>query len=104
MLKLFFLQATLVSTVAIAQVKPPDAVSAAFIKQFPGASHVKWGKENAKEYEADFKSKDIKMSANYDLQGNWRETETEIPVNQTPPSIIKSIHDKYAGAVISGVD
>jgi len=70
----------------------------------PNAAHVKWGKENAKEYEANFKLNGINMSANYDLNGNWRETETEIAVKDLPEAVSKSIKAKYPDAIVSGTD
>lgn len=91
-------------TLAQAQIKAPDAVTAAFSKKFPDARHVKWGKENAKEFEAGFELKGRKMSANFDLQGNWKETEMEIDVIDLPAAVVKSIHSKYPDAVISGAD
>jgi len=87
-----------------AQLKVPVVITSAFSKQFPDAMNMKWGKENAKEYEVEFQSKNIKMSANYDLQGNWRETETEITIKDLPEAVVQSIHTKYPGSVISGAD
>jgi uncharacterized membrane protein YkoI len=89
---------------AQAQTKAPAVVTAAFEKKFAGATHVKWGKENAKEYEAEFELKGTKMSANYDLQGNWKETEAEILVKDLPEAVVRAISAKYPGAVISGAD
>jgi hypothetical protein len=87
-----------------AQTKAPNAVAAAFSKQFPNSTNVKWGKENAKEYEANFKLNGINMSANYDLNGNLKETETEIAITDLPLAVSQSIKTKYPAAVISGAD
>jgi hypothetical protein len=104
MKKIFFLPGLMVWASLNAQIKVPAVVSAAFTKQFPAANKVKWGKENAKEYEAEFELNGKKISANYDMQGNWKETETEIPVSDLPGAVAKSIQAKYPGAVISGAD
>ena len=85
-----------------AQMKDPEAVSKAFEQRFANAKHVKWGKENAKEYEADFTLNGKKMSANFDLQGNWKETETEIAITELPAAVSKSIRENYHGATIRG--
>ncbi|MBS1916336.1 MAG: PepSY-like domain-containing protein [Bacteroidetes bacterium] len=87
-----------------AQTKAPNAVTTAFSTQFPNSTNVHWGKENAKEYEANFKLNGINMSANYDLNGNLKETETEIAVKDLPEAVIKSIKTKYPNAIISGAD
>ena len=91
-------------TLAQAQTKAPVAATTTFSKKFPDARHVKWGKGNAREYEAEFELKGRKMSANFDLQGNWKETETEIDVVDLPVAVAKSIAAKYPGAVISAAD
>ncbi|HSZ87327.1 MAG TPA: PepSY-like domain-containing protein [Puia sp.] len=104
MRKIFILQLLLTGDFVQAQIKVPDIVSIAFTKQFADAKNVKWGKENAKEYEADFNLNGVKMSANYDLQGNWKETETEIAVKDLPQAILSAIKTKYPSATISGAD
>jgi hypothetical protein len=104
MRKVFILQLLLTGVLAQAQIKAPALVSTAFAKQFPYATNVKWGKENAKEYEAEFTLKGEKMSANYDLQGNWKETEKEIASKDLPEAVVNSIKAKYPAGIISGAD
>ena len=53
--------------------KVPAAVKAAFAKKFPGAT-AEWGKENSKEYEAEFKLDGKSASANFLTDGSWLET------------------------------
>ena len=50
---------------------PPDAVKKAFAKKFPTATQVSWGKESAKEWEADFIFEGSKISANFLQDGTW---------------------------------
>jgi len=87
-------------TLAQTQTKPPVAVTTAFSKKFADASHVKWVKENAKEFQAGFELKGRKMSANFDLVGSWKETETEIDNVDLPGAVARSIAVKFPGAVI----
>jgi hypothetical protein len=79
----------------------PEAVSKAFNSKFPGATEVKWGKENAKEYEAEFKLKNTAISANFGTDGSWKETETTINASDLPVAVTKAIQTKYPGAVIN---
>ena len=81
--------------------KVPTAVSAAFKNKYPEAKGVKWGKENAKEYEAEFKLNNTKVSANFNTDGSWVETETTIPITDLPETVSTAITKKYPGAVIT---
>ena len=82
----------------------PKAVTDAFATKFPGATNVKWGKENAKEYEAEFQLNSKNISANFGMDGSWMETETEIPVSELPSAVHKAITSKYPAATITGAD
>lgn len=84
--------------------KVPTAVKNAFVTKFPNATNVKWGKENVKEFEADFKINNVTMSANFDLNGSWVETETKINVSDLPAAVTNSINTKYPGNTIVGAD
>ena len=81
--------------------KVPDAVKNAFIAKYPNATNVKWGKENAKEYEAEFKMNNTAVSANFGLDGSWVETETVIPVSELPVAVKAAVSTKYPGAPIT---
>jgi len=94
-----------VSLAAISQsIKVPTAVKNAFKAKFPTATNVKWGKENAKEFEADFKLNGTTMSANFDSKGNWTETETQITTTALPDAVTTAIKTKYPGSVITKGD
>ena len=82
-------------------IKVPAVVTTAFHTRFPHAEAVKWGKENAKEYEAEFKENNRSISANFGLDGNWVETETVIPVADLPAAVSAAITKKYTGAIIT---
>ena len=81
--------------------KVPAAVKAAFSAKYPSATNVKWGKENAKEFEAEFKLNGNGVSANFGMDGSWVETETVIKVAQLPVAVTNAITAKYPGAVIT---
>lgn len=90
------------TTTAMAQkTHVPAAVTKAFNSKFPAAKEVKWGKESAKEYEAEFKLNGNNVSANFKTDGSWVETETEINVADMPAAVTAAITKKYPGATIS---
>ena len=76
----------------------PAAVKTAFTNKFPGATDIKWGKESAKEYEAEFKLNNSNVSANFKTDGTWTETETTIPSFELPAAVTDAVKTKYAGA------
>jgi Putative beta-lactamase-inhibitor-like, PepSY-like len=82
-------------------IKVPLPVKNAFSTKFPSATNVKWGKENAKEYEAEFKLNNNAISANFKLDGSWVETESVIPVSDLPAVVSAAIKTKYPGAPIT---
>jgi hypothetical protein len=79
-------------------VKIPDAVKTAFATKYPNAENVKWGKENAKEYEAEFKMNSLSVSANFLIDGSWVESETVMPTADLPAAVKASILKKYPSA------
>lgn len=78
----------------------PAAVTKAFNAKFPKATNVKWGKENAKEYEAEFKLNNNPVSVNFGMDGSWVETESVIPVSDLPTAVSSAISKKYPGSPI----
>jgi len=81
---------------------PPAAVQKAFNQKFTKATNVKWDKENASEYEAEFVLNGVKMSANFAADGAWLETETEIKTNQLPAVVNAYISKTYPGWELVG--
>lgn len=81
----------------------PKAVKEAFAKKFPIAKSVKWEKENAKEYEASFTLNGAKMSANFNNEGVWLETETEIKIAELPVAVSAAIKTKFTSWVVTSV-
>jgi uncharacterized membrane protein YkoI len=78
----------------------PKAVADAFAKKFPAATNIKWGKENAKEYETEFKLNGKSASANFLTDGSWVETEMQIDISETPAPVTAAIQKKHPGASI----
>jgi hypothetical protein len=76
----------------------PAPVTKAFNVKYPGATSVKWGKESPKEYEATFKLNGANVSANFNLDGAWKETETTIPSSELPAAVTHAVNTKYPGA------
>ncbi|MBK5272823.1 MAG: PepSY-like domain-containing protein [Bacteroidia bacterium] len=79
----------------------PTVVKNAFETKYPDATNVKWGKESAKEYEAEFILNNNPVSANFDLDGSWVETESVIPVLALPVAVSVAISNKYSGTQIT---
>jgi len=104
-MKNIFIVLTMAITISLSAncqgLKISEAVKNAFAAKFPGASNVKWGKENAKEYEAEFKLNNNSISANFKTDGSWVETESVIPVADLPAAVTSAIRTKYPGAPIT---
>lgn len=73
----------------------PEKVKTAFSQKFPGASKVKWDKENDHEWEAEFKIEGENTSATFDNNGNWLETEMEIDIDKLPEAVISTLNNEF---------
>lgn len=100
MKKIFFVIAlvAILSMNASGQVikEVPSNVKSAFSKQFPKASNVKWAKENAKEWEAEFKMNGKEYSANFDLNASCLEVEFEILISEIPVAVKATLDKEFA--------
>ena len=83
---------------------PPKAVSEAFMKKFPAATKISWGKEGPKEWEAEFTFNGEKISANFGQDGTWLETEQEIKATNLPAAVLADVKAKYATWRIAEAD
>lgn len=88
-----------VCTSAFTQTK---AAKNAFTEKFPNAENVKWGKENSREYEAEFTWNGFDMSANFLKDGTWVETETSMGVDNLPQVIKDAAKSDYPTARLVG--
>jgi uncharacterized membrane protein YkoI len=75
----------------------PSPVKDSFTKRFPNAKDVSWSKENATEFEAEFKTNDREQSANFDQTGKWVETETEIKTKDLPAAVQAALAKEFSG-------
>lgn len=105
MKKIIFVAMVLICSYAtnFAQSKTPAAATAAFDKKFPGATNVKWDKENANNYEAGFEWKGVKYSANFSDTGEWLETESPLTFKQLPEKVQTTFNASHKDANIKAV-
>src|SRR5262245_46284204 len=80
--------------------KVPAAVTSAFKAKFPAATKATWELEQG-EYEAGFIVNGEKTSANFDKEGKWLETETEIKVDALPAAVNATLKKDFAGYKIN---
>jgi len=105
MKKLFYVAFALFSLVACGQKKAvPQKVQNAFNQKFPNANKVKWGQENSATWEAEFKLTGKDMSANFNPNGDWLETETELTLKDLSNDVKKSISTTYKGYKYKEID
>ncbi len=77
----------------------PPAAKATFAKLYPGATGLKWDKEDG-GYEASFKDKGKTMSLVFNGKGQLKETETDIAVTALPASVRDYIAKQMPGKTI----
>ena len=82
----------------------PEAVKKAFNTKYPNITDVKWDKENAKEWEAEFTMNGNKLSANFMEDGTWVETEQVITADQLPKAVADAIKKAYPDWKIKEAD
>lgn len=87
----------------IDQSKVPAAVKTAFTKAYPKATDVDWEIKGG-YYEADFDLGRIDHKATFTSAGKTVSFEKDIPNNQLPAAIAKSIKSKYPKGRIDDVD
>jgi len=68
---------------------------------FTSAIEIQWEKENATEYEAEFKLNNKSYSANFAADGTWKETEYKIKSTELPSDVKSTITKEYVGYTIS---
>jgi sulfur carrier protein ThiS len=73
----------------------PTKVKAAFTKKFPDAKNLRWGKESATEWEAEFKLNGQDYSANFTSDGSWKETEYRIQKSDLPEAVQTTLSENY---------
>jgi len=88
----------------------PSAVKTKFTSMYPNAGSTKWEMENG-NYEAEFKNNSTETSAIFEPNGNYVQTEVEIPVSSLPAGVsdyvsktLKSKNIKEAAQITSAND
>ena len=82
----------------LSESKVPAAVKASFTKMYPGVS-AKWEKEDGK-YEANFKQAGGTLSAMFEPNGTFTESEMDIAVTDLPAKVLSYVKDNYKGKSI----
>jgi len=99
MLKLKFLSLTLLVLFLISccgkESQPPAEVQQSFNDRFSGVTEVKWEVEEDGTWEAEFEFDGMEVSAEFSVEGEWLETETEI--SAIPDTIKIWIENEYPG-------
>jgi hypothetical protein len=105
MKKIFFVALAIIgsSATTFAQSKAPKEVETAFNAKFPKAIKVKWDKENATEYEANFINNGVEYSANFSIDGKWLETESPETFENLPVNIQTAFSNSHKGVKIKAV-
>ena len=76
----------------------PALVKASFTKKYPGAV-AKWEKEDGK-YEAGFKKDGKTMSALFEVNGTFTESEVDIKTEDLPATVLAYVKEHYKGKTI----
>ena len=77
----------------------PASIMAAFKKQYPDVSKIKWEKEDG-NFEAEFDLNRTETSALFDANGKMLESEVEIETKQLPTDVVEFIKNHYKGQKI----
>lgn len=103
MKKILLALALIVTVAVIAQKKggATDAAKAAFTKAYPGATKVKWEKEDG-NFEVSFTLNGQEASAIYDAKGGLVESEQELKVTNLPAVITAYMREHYKGISVKG--
>jgi hypothetical protein len=81
----------------------PTTVRKAFELKFPAATDLRWDKENAHEYEASFRWKGEKYSANFSDSGVWLETESVSTFIKLPGKVQSAFDASHKGVKVKAV-
>ena len=79
----------------------PKQVSQSFEAMFPNATRVEWDKEFS-SYTADFYHDGHEKEAQFDEEGNWMRTKTELTIIEVPASVVDAAR-KYCDGEIDDI-
>ncbi len=75
----------------------PEKVKTVFTQKFSDAQKIKWDMEEENKWEAEFMMDGKEMSANFDAEGNWLETETGIKADALPDAVMNMLNTDFEG-------
>ena len=70
----------------------PKQVREAFETMFPDATHVEWDKEFS-TYKAEFYHDGHEKDAQFDKEGNWMRTKTELSIVEVPAPVMEAARE-----------
>ena len=82
--------------------KVPANVGQAFAKKCPGATDIKYEMDK-KDYEVSYKENGVVMSAYFNSDGEWLETETIISESDLPERVLNSAAESFVDFKITQV-
>jgi hypothetical protein len=82
----------------------PGKVKTAFAEQFSNTTKISWDKENETEWEAEFKMNGKEYSANFDNNGNWKETEYEIEESEIPTVVKNTLNSEFVDYEVDDIE
>lgn len=91
---LFATVSLLINTACAQEV--PENVKSSFNSKFPNATEIKWEQEHKNEWEAEFKVNGVDYSANFNSEGEWKETEHEVKIDQLPKAAQTTLSTEFA--------
>ena len=75
--------------------KVPEKVAAAFTSKFPTVTGVTWEMESEREWEATFRMGGTFYSANFSVNGKWKETERKVQQEEIPSGILSVLDEDF---------
>jgi hypothetical protein len=88
---------SLISFSACSQKNPPENIKKEFSQKYATAKSVKWNSEKPNEWEAEFKMNGKNMSACFDNEGKWMESEAEVSVKDLPAEVTNTLKNEFSG-------
>ncbi|MAS91957.1 MAG: hypothetical protein CMO55_02075 [Verrucomicrobiales bacterium] len=82
----------------------PKEAEESFEKQYPDAKDVDWEVDRNGYWEAGFKIDDTKFRADFEDNGKWIETETNIEFSELPDKVQKAIRKDYPDDEITEIE
>ena len=79
--------------------KVPAVVKTSFAKQYTGITDVKWEMEDG-AYEAGFRKDGKSMSAIFDPNGTFKESEVVIKITELPAGVLDYMKQHYKGITV----